>query len=207
MSLPEERLDLTRVGTAQHKELERSVALDAVALLRNNAELLPLKQQQSVTVINCTKEASYQVLGEIRGVGPNQTTSAFSHFVEALRAYTENLSIVTAEDFSDSKIPELEHSDDIVIAVSENHTLPGMDFDQDGQVEIITSLQARVGSRLIVVALRDPYELANFPEVPVYLCSFSFRPCAAQAAVEVLFGQAEAKGRSPVSIPGTDIEA
>ena len=62
-------------------------------------------------------------------------------------------------------------------------------------------------SDLIVVALRDPYELATFPDIDAYVCSFSFRPCAAQAAAEALLGAFKPAGSSPVSVPGTEVEA
>ena len=45
------------------------------------------------------------------------------------------------------------------------------------------------------------------PDIEAYVCSFSFRPCAAQAAVEALLGDIQATGRSPVSVPGTEVEA
>ena len=115
----------------------------------------------------------------------------------------DDLQIVAAEDFIVGASP----ANGVIVAVTENYTLPGMDFDQSRQAEIIRSLHESAGGRLVVVALRDPYELADFPEIGTYVCGFSFRPCAGQAAVEVLLGEAEARGRSPVSVPGTEIQA
>ena len=85
--------------------------------------------------------------------------------------------------------------------------MPGMDFDQSRQAAIVRALHERAGERLIVLALRDPYELADFPDIGTYVCSFSFRPCAAKAAADLLLGRIEASGRSPVSVPGTEIQA
>ena len=82
-----------------------------------------------------------------------------------------------------------------------------MDFDQSLQVETVRALHDAAGDRLIVVALRDPYELADFPDISSYVCSFSFRPCAARAAAEVLMGRVTASGVSPVSVPGTEPRA
>ena len=52
-----------------------------------------------------------------------------------------------------------------------------------------------------------PTNWRDFPEIGTYVCSFSFRPPAAQAAAEVLLGEAEPGGRSPVSVPGAELEA
>ena len=98
-------------------------------------------------------------------------------------------------------------ADGIIVAVSENYTLPGMDFDQSLQVKIVRELHRHAADRLLVVALRDPYQLAEYVEVGSFVCSFSFRPPAAVAAAEVLLGQVEASGRTPVSVPGTELNA
>jgi beta-N-acetylhexosaminidase len=68
---------------------------------------------------------------------------------------------------------------------------------------VIRLLIENVADRLVVVALRDPYELRNLADVRTYVCAFSFRPCAAEALAEVLFGEAEPFGVSPVSVPRT----
>jgi beta-N-acetylhexosaminidase len=60
---------------------------------------------------------------------------------------------------------------------------------------------------VLVVALRDPYELADLPDVTDYLCTFGPRWCSAEAAAAVLFGEAEPTGASPVSVPGADVRA
>ena len=58
-----------------------------------------------------------------------------------------------------------------------------------------------------VVALRDPYELEQLSFVGHYLCAFGPRWCSAEAAAQVLFGEAGAGRGSPVSVPGTEVRA
>ena len=139
----------------------------------------------SLTVVNTTKRSAYNVLTNTRGIGPNQAVAAFDVFAKAMQLGCESAGIVAAEDFNVESIAP----DGVVIAVTENYTLPGMDFDQSLQTSVVRALHEVAQERLIVVALRDPYELADFPEIGTYLCSFSFRPCAAQAAADVLLGQ------------------
>ena len=143
------------------------------------------------------------MLTETRGIGPNQATPAFDVFADAMRARCDNVTVIEAEDYSVRDMP----ADGIIVAVSENYTLPGMDFDQSLQVKIVRELHRHAADRLLVVALRDPYQLAEYVEVGSFVCSFSFRPPAAVAAAEVLLGQVEASGRTPVSVPGTELNA
>ncbi len=199
----EPRAGTAIVGAEENRAVELTVARRAVSVLRDRYGLLPLNAQRPITLVNTTKRSAYDVLTQTRGIGPNQATAAFDAFAQSLAAKCDDLQIVAAEDYANETIP----AEGVVVAVSENFTLPGMDFDQSRQAEIIRSLHHAAGERLLVVALRDPYELADFPEVGTYVCSFSFRPCAAQAAAEVLLGETEASGRSPVSVPGTEVQA
>ena len=190
------------VGGNEHRAIELAAARRAVSVLRDRQTLLPIDRNAPLTLVNTTKRSAYDVLTQTRGIGPNQATPAFDVFAQALAAKCSDLRLIAAEDFDAEAI----HAAGAVIAVTENYTLPGMDFDGSLQARIVRSLQEAAGERLIVVALRDPYELASFPDLDTYLCSFSFRPCAAQAAAQVLLGEFEPGGRSPVSVPGTELK-
>ncbi len=199
----EPRAGTGMVGAEANRAVELNVARRAVSVLRDRDGLLPLLPPTPITLVNTTKRSAYEVLTQTRGIGPNQSVAAFEIFAQTLAAKCDDLQIVAAEEYIAGAIP----AERVVVAVTENFTLPGMDFDQSRQAEIIRSLHEAAGERLLVVALRDPYELAGFPEIGTYVCSFSFRPCAAQAAAEVLLGITEAHGRTPVSVPGTELQA
>ena len=191
------------VGGEAHRAIELSVARRAVSILRDRNKLLPLDRAAPLTLVNTTKRSAYDVLTQTRGIGPNQATAAFDVFADALAAKCADLTVVAAEDFAAAELP----TEGLVVAVTENYTLPGMDFDQSLQAQIVRSLHEAAGERLAVVALRDPYELATFAEVGTYVCGFSSRPCAAQAAAGVLLGDCDASGSTPDSVPGTELEA
>jgi beta-N-acetylhexosaminidase len=54
----------------------------------------------------------------------------------------------------------------------------------------------------VVVAMRLPYDLAEFPEVSTYLCTYSIVEPSMQALAKAMFGFAEFRGWLPVTIPG-----
>jgi beta-N-acetylhexosaminidase len=58
------------------------------------------------------------------------------------------------------------------------------------------------GKPTIGLATCDPYDLSAFPELGTYLATYEYTVPALVAAVEVLFGEAEAGGSLPVTIPG-----
>ncbi|MDZ4766668.1 MAG: glycoside hydrolase family 3 N-terminal domain-containing protein [Chloroflexota bacterium] len=186
------------VGSPPNRAVELDAARAAVALLRDQDGALPLPKDRVYIVVNTTQRAAYAVLGKTRGIGPNQTTSAFDTFYSALSETHPQARIYEATDAAlDGDLSAWR--DLPVIAVTENYALPGMDFDQSTQAATIQKL-LKAGIHPIVVALRDPYELANaaFDGVGTYICAFSFRPSAARAAAEVVAGVITARGVSPV---------
>ena len=191
------------IGQPSHRAIELDVARHAVSVLRNRHSLIPIKPAAPLLLVNTTRRRAYDVLANTRGIGPNQATPAFDVFAAALQQAGHQIQIVGADDFTEAHIP----ARGIIIAVTENYTLPGLDFDQSMQVRLVKDLHRLAGDRLIVTALRDPYELADFPEIAAYVCSYSFRPAAAQAAVDVLLGRVAPRGKTPVTVPNTELSA
>ena len=61
---------------------------------------------------------------------------------------------------------------------------------------------AQAGSPVVVVGMRNPYDVRDFPEIGTYIAAYSFRECSMRAAAEVIFGFTVPSGRLPVTIPG-----
>lgn len=197
---------LAIVGAPAHRQVELEAARNGVAILRDKHGRVPLPTGQPVVLVNTTVRTAYEPLGNTRGIGPNQTIPAFDFFAQAMSKRRKLHQILAAEDILNGTVPELSE-DVVVVAVTENYPLPGIDFDQRSQPEVIRRLMAIASKQLIVVALRDSYELAALPDVPAYVCAFSFRPCSAEAAAQVLCGEAPASGHTPVSVPAVGLAA
>lgn len=186
------------VGSAAHREVELDVSRKAIAVLNGKVQIPIIPSDMKVVLVNTTKRAAYDVLGSTRGIGPNQVTPAFDTFAEAMRARFAQVDVISEEDAMVGSFVVPEGAQ--VIAVTENYALPGMDFDKSSQRQVVEGLSELVGDALIVVALRDPYELADLPESITYVCAFSFRPSAAEAAADALAGRIDSlTGTSPVS--------
>ncbi len=68
-----------------------------------------------------------------------------------------------------------------------------------GQVEFAKKVLA-AGKHLCLCVLGSPYVIAEFPEAPLCLTTYSDDAGAAEAAVRVLFGEVPARGRLPVTV-------
>jgi len=194
------RLDPGVVGSAAHRAVERAAAEKLVVRVRDDAALWPVRASSRVALVQTVPASSYGILTATRGIGPNQDESAFSAFTRAFQEGRPDAGVFTYEEGSDpERIATLARDYDTVIAVTEDYPLPGVDFDANHQKEMVTKLVGALGRKLIVVALRTPYDLSAFPAVATYICTCSSRPCAARAAARAACGVIPCSGRLPVS--------
>ncbi len=189
------------VGSANHRETELEAAASAVSLIHQQTELIPLQPSRRAVLVNATPRPSYAILGQTRGIGPNQTTPAFDIFAERLLA--EHPDIQVFDHIESAAVPAALDQAEVILVVTENFPIPGVDFNTHDQKTLVKRLASVAGDRMAVIALRNPYELADIEGFDTYLCAFSSRPCAAQAAADVVLGKTSARGKSPVSIPET----
>ena len=59
-----------------------------------------------------------------------------------------------------------------------------------------------MGKPVIGIAAYNPYDLLAFPELGTYLATYEYTQPAFDAVARVLFGEVQAQGHLPVSIPG-----
>jgi beta-N-acetylhexosaminidase len=197
-------LDPSAVGAPAHRAVELATARRAIAVLRDEHGCLPVPAMRPLVLVNATPRVAYEVLRSNRGIGPNQTDAAFELFASAIRERRPDAAVMSAEEVVAGVDPP---AGALVVAVTEHHLVPGVDFDRPETTQVLRVLHDRAPGRVQVVALRDPYELARLPFVTDYLCAFSSRWCAATAAAELVLGETGASGVSPVSVPGTSIRA
>jgi beta-N-acetylhexosaminidase len=68
------------------------------------------------------------------------------------------------------------------------------------QQKLVDDLLA-TGKQVIVVAVRDPYDIAYFDDAPTYVATYSYSPVAIEALARVLTGEVDPTGKLPVDIP------
>ncbi|MCC8251567.1 glycoside hydrolase family 3 protein [Saccharothrix luteola] len=69
-----------------------------------------------------------------------------------------------------------------------------------GQQNLVKALLA-TGKPVVVIAVRDPYDIAYFPEAQTYLATYSYTAVSVESAVRVLYGERAPTGKLPVTIP------
>jgi beta-N-acetylhexosaminidase len=71
------------------------------------------------------------------------------------------------------------------------------------QTRLVQAL-LETGKPVVVAAMRNPYDVASFPEAPTVLDSYGYTGHQVESLVRVLYGEVNPTGKLPVSIPAAD---
>jgi beta-N-acetylhexosaminidase len=180
--------DLSVVGCSEHRELADELARRSVTLVRNDAGLIPIKTPGRVLV----------VMPQPTDLTPADTSSRVEPGLAAAirRRHPSANEVVVSAHPTGGEIEAL-------VAQGSDHDLviAGTIDANDDQTKLMRRL-IDSGIGVIGVALRTPYDLAYFPELATYVCTYGIHPPSLNALTNALFGVAPFPGRLPVAIPG-----
>jgi len=184
--------DLSVVGCVEHQAVADEIAERSITLVRNGANLLPLKlnpkQRLAVVVpkpVDLTPADTSSYVTPGLGAAIRQFHSNVDEYMIAFSPDAEEIA---------NLLERLREYDMLILGTLNAYTAPN-------QAEFVRqALKFDIPS--VVVALRLPYDLAAFPEAKTYLCTYSILEPSMQALAKALFGQIEFEGKLPVSIPG-----
>ncbi len=199
------------VGRPEDAAVAQQVADDAVALVRDAADVLPLQaapaadgglpyltavetRNRLVTVV-LSRDASGpwgRVLGrEIRRRVPD--------------ARVVVLDRGTAGGAAEEVLRAVEEAEEVVVAAfvaPEPGEAKAGAGHGDPTGRLLQQILDRAGDKTVVVAAGSPYVAQAFPGIRSYLCTFSSAAVSERSAVRALFGEIPTRGRLPVTIPG-----
>lgn len=182
------------IGCETHQKIAQTIADAAVTLVRG-AEHLPLRPSPETRIAVITPIPE--------NLTPADTSSSvditLAEMIRKRHPRTDAYQLRRhASDGEISTILNAVKGADVVIVGT-------IAADQDqSQAGLVNTLQ-REGKQPLVVAMRTPYDLSVFPQIGTYLCCYSIRPVAMEAAARVIFGEITAKGILPCRIPGVAV--
>lgn len=177
------------VGSLEHWNAELSVVRAAVTLVQNTSGFLPLNLTSGQKVLLVTVQASETT---------TDAATRFAYYITQKHSNTQSMAIVANPTSSQrNTVKSAVASADVVIVGTSRAQIS----TNTGQATLVNDLVA-MGKPLVVVGLREPYELAMFPGVNAYVAAYNYRNCGFQAAADVIFGDVSPSGLLPVTIPG-----
>lgn len=182
---------LASIGSEPHLALARRVSEQSVTLVKNSDQVLPLRRDVSTLVLWPEVRQSTETEEIIK---QNVTLgSALARYITRVKELKMS-TLPTAEEVQELvQAAKASAYPQIVVGTYNAAFAPG-------QRELVNRLLELAGVNVIVAALRNPYDLLEFPKVPVYLACYENRPMMMEALAKVLVGQITAVGRLPVTI-------
>jgi beta-N-acetylhexosaminidase len=168
----------SRVGTAAHQARAQQITDATVTLVKDDANALPLAEDGSRVLV--TGASVTPTLAERIGARGLATT------VLNTGTAPTDAQIATA-------VEQANASAQVVVATNKASA-------NVRQQTLVKQLLA-TGKPVIVVAVRDPYDIAYFTDAPTYLATYSTTAISMESLTRVLFGEVPPSGRLPVSIP------
>ncbi len=180
------------VRSVAHRELARRAAAAALTLVRDDAGLLPLRPESAGRVVVITPK-------------PRDLTPADSSADEPLaladavrRHHSDVVDLRVASEPGDDEIRAAREAAAgagcVILATLATNVQPAQARLSEAVLE--------TGTPTVTVAMRTPYDLADYPASATHLCAYSIVPASVGAVADALFGHAPIGGRLPVDIPG-----
>ncbi len=166
------------VGTEAHQKRAQEITDTTVTLVKDDTDTLPLANgAQKVLVTGASVTSG--LAERISARGPAAT------------AY--NTGTAPSDATIAAAVAQAQASDQVVVATNKAWT-------SAGQQKLVKQLLA-TGKPVVVVAVRDPYDIAYFTDAPTYLATYSTTAISVESLARVLFGEVQPAGLLPVAIP------
>ncbi len=170
------------VGIPEHLEAADRISDASITLVKNDAKLLPLEADGLSVFVTGAGDA---VSGLAKGLaGEGAKTSEYDTGTEPDQAAIDKAVADAAEA-------------DVVVAVTrEVSTYPS-------QAKLVKALAAS-DVPVVVVSVKEPYDINQFPDVETYVATYSYTKVAMDAAARGLCGVFNPSAKLPVMIPTAD---
>jgi beta-N-acetylhexosaminidase len=176
---PIETLLARREENPIHAQVADRIAREAVTLVRNHGQLLPLHP------------ARYHRVLVLAPPGPFLTRLAQEPNVVALEVpYVPSRERRAAVV---SRAVDLAYGADLLVVAAVNR------YHLEMAREVLNEVP---NLPVALVSFASPYYLSSLPQVDAYVCTYGYLEASQQAAADALLGLAPMTGRLPVSIPG-----
>ncbi len=181
------------VGSAENQRRALQLARRTITVVRDDRAALPLARDLGDRLVVISPLGTARTMIE-------KWTSGASPLGQAIAARAPGaLEIAVEYPPSAATLRDVEHavaSASIVVVGTLNAIL-----DPD-QVRLAETIRDNApAARLVVVALRTPYDLLRLPWIETFVCAYTSVEPSVVALSEVLFGEIAATGRLPVALP------
>jgi len=179
------RLDSV-VGTTAHLDSATAITDRTTTVLKNDGAVLPMAVQGKKILVT--------------GYGVATTATLASALTGRSATVTTTVTGSAPTDAVIAAAVASTAGQDAVVVTTMKAWDTSVTDKLGGQQKLVAALLA-TGKPVVVVAVRDPYDIAYLPGVSTYLATYSYSPVAIESAVRIIAGVVKPTGKLPVDIP------
>ncbi len=174
----------------QHEEIAEHVLAEAVTLVRNDSNILPLQVSDETIGVIMPAITGLTLAEDDRQRQQGLAPSLRKHH-NLIKSYIVSIEVNEAE-----QVKALETFQDVKTIIICTYNAQS----QKGQQQLVNRM-LEANKEVIVVTLRNPYDLMMFPDVKTYVAAYEYKDVAMSIVADILFGVKTSKGQLPVHIP------
>ena len=203
LGLDKNRLvDITKLdrvlGSAEHQRAARRVIENAITLVRDKRDVLPLKLTPEQKVLFIT------MVDNSEGWRDGVPGRAF--YAGLAGRHPKTTSVYVTDKTSPAEfdlIRKLAAFSDVVIVNGfiRVSSFKGSIDMTEGEINLLKHFSASE-KPFVFVLYGSPYLITFVPELPSYVLAYEYYPAAEEAALKAVLGEIEFKGKLPIELPG-----
>ncbi len=182
------------VGNEEHKMLAREIARKSITVLGNKNGVLPLSETGTERILDVS-------------FSDTDDPSIGRTLQYELRRRRDNVQFALIDRRSnkldyDAVLDKASHAD-LIFCQFHFYTRSGemTGFIPKAQSDLINKLIG-LNKPIIGASFGNPYVVMDFPKIETYVCAYGGSEESIRAAVQVMFAEAPAEGKLPITIPG-----
>ncbi len=198
------------IGRPENMGFGQAVADAAVAVVRDNGKVLPLKSKgtgPAALPYMGREETHNDVLAVL--FSDDVRTESGRAFGREFRARIPDAKVIyvdprVASGMSDEVLKAVDEAKTVVAAVYVIPTAGKIGNSMamaDATGSLLQKLIDHAAGKTAVIAMGNPYLASDFPKIENYVCTFSNASVSEVAAVKALFAEIPVRGHLPVTIP------
>jgi beta-N-acetylhexosaminidase len=176
----------TTVGTPASLATAQQIVDKSVTLVKNDANTLPLSNDPRKILVTGWGVTTTQALANSLTKRGATTTVAQTGAAPSDAAITDAVTKSQAND--------------VTVVLTQKAWDTTVTDKLAKQQKLVKNLLA-TGRTVIVVAVRDPYDIAYFDQAPTYLATYGYAAVSMESLAKVLYGEIKPAGKLPVDIP------
>lgn len=207
------------VSKPEDMQFAQQVADEAVTLVRNNGQVLPLAKLQPPPTESETFRPPVQPGTQVVAIILTDTIRGESGhgFENALKLRRADATVFYVDNsvagvLTPEIVQAVKAAAKVVVAAyvvpvaAKQVVVNGKLVNSVGLEQATGSLLAQVlenaSAKTIVIAMGNPYVAQDFPAIQTYICTFSNASSSELSAVKALFGELQPRGKLPVTLVG-----